>query len=81
MLRTEVQCWQADESIEYPKSMTFINVTKLSAAGLNRRRQLIDSDIEHIIADERRQMQSSSPFELKCILSEIDVRENNLTMF
>ena len=62
--------------------MTFRNVRKLSGGGQNRRRQLTYNSLEHIITDGHRQMQisDSSPFELKCILSVIDVRETKLVL-
>ena len=54
--------------------MTFLDVRKLSTGGLNRRLELNS-------VDGHRQLQSSSPFELKCILSDIDVRQTNLVIY
>ena len=81
-LYAELQCWQADESIVHPKSMTFRDVRKLSGGGRNRRRQLTYDSLKHD-TDGHRQLQisDSSPFELKCILSDIDVRETTTWYF
>ena len=69
----ELQCWEAGVSLPDPKIMTFVNVTKVSGEGLNRRRlELADHTTERIFGRHRGLIDTT--FELKCILSEVNVR-------
>ena len=62
---TDLQCWEADQSLQNPKIRGFDGVKKISGGGLNRRR-LIHSN------DDQRRLQSAT-FEISCVLSETDL--------
>lgn len=67
-----MQCWEAGASRPDPKIMTFVNVTKVSGEGLNRRRLELVDHTQSVPGGKRGLL--GSTFEFKCILSETDVR-------